>query len=114
MNFWNTFVSLCNSIDKSPNAVAKELKISSGALSAWKQDASRTPQDRILQKIADYFNISVDYLLGYEVQEKNNDAVADIVIRLRRDIKFFRTVSLLDKANDEQLSLVENMLLAFK
>lgn len=113
MNFWNTFVSLCNHIDKSPNAVAKELGISSGSITAWKQDSSRKPQDRMLKKIADYFGISVGYLLGYEVQEKNNDALSDIVVRMRRDIKFFETVSLLDKASEEQLSLINSMLLAF-
>ncbi|MBQ2809655.1 MAG: helix-turn-helix domain-containing protein [Clostridia bacterium] len=66
MNFWNTFVNLCNEINKSPNAVATEIGISSGSITAWKQDPFRKPQDRILQKIANYFNVSIEYLLGKE------------------------------------------------
>ena len=112
MKFWNTFVILCNEVGKAPNAVAKEIGISSGAITFWKKD-ERRPTPRMLQKIATYFNVSIDYLLGYEVQEKNNDTLSDIVVRMRRDIKFFETVSLLDKANEEQLSLINSMLLAF-
>lgn len=66
MNFWNTFVKLCNEKNKSPNAIAEELEISSGAITAWKNNPSRKPQDRILQKIANYFNVSIEYLLGKE------------------------------------------------
>lgn len=113
MNFWNTFVSLCNYTNKSPNAVAKELGISSGSITAWKQDATRKPQDRMLQKIANYFDVSVNYLLGYEEQQKNNDILSDVVVRMRRDIKFFETVKMLDKASEEQLTVVNSMLLAF-
>ena len=70
MNFWNTFVKLCNNVGKAPNVVAKELEISSGSVTAWKQDPARTPQARILYKIADYFGVSVSYLLGNEEKEK--------------------------------------------
>ena len=66
MNFWNTFVNLCNEINKSPNAVAEEIGISSGSITAWKKDPFRKPQDRILQKISKYFNVSIEYLLGKE------------------------------------------------
>lgn len=68
---------------------------------------------KMLHKIATYFNVSTDYLLGYEVKQKNNDAIADIVVRMRRDIKFFETVKMLDKASEEQLTAVNSMLLAF-
>lgn len=64
MKFWSIFVSLCNSVKKSPNAVAKEIGISSGSVSAWKLEDNRIPQDRILLKIANYFDVSVAYLKG--------------------------------------------------
>ncbi len=63
MKFWNIFLDLCNEIGKAPNTVAKELNISSGSISAWKNE-NRQPQSRILKKISDYFNVSVAYLLG--------------------------------------------------
>ena len=73
MNFWNVFVKLCNNVGKAPNVVAKELGISSGSVTAWKQDPTRQPQTRMLYKIADYFGVSVSYLLGNEEKEKTPD-----------------------------------------
>jgi transcriptional regulator with XRE-family HTH domain len=62
--FWDTFVELCNKQNKKPNPVAKELGISSGAVTRWKNGS--VPQSTIVHKIADYFGVSVDYLLGEE------------------------------------------------
>lgn len=69
MSFWNNFVKLCNNVGKSPNAIAKEIGISSGAVSAWKLDKDRIPQDRILKRIADYFGVPVAYLLNEEKEK---------------------------------------------
>ena len=69
MKFWNTYLNLCNAVKKSPNAVAKEIGISSAAISAWKTNSDRIPQDRILLKIANYFNVPVETLKGNEALE---------------------------------------------
>ncbi|MBQ8738179.1 MAG: helix-turn-helix domain-containing protein [Clostridia bacterium] len=68
MKFWNIFLELCNQAGKAPNAVAKEIGISSGAITFWKKD-ERRPTPRMLEKIATYFNVSTDYLLGYEIKK---------------------------------------------
>lgn len=60
--FWNNFVSLCNNSGKSPNAVAKELSLSSGSVTSWKN--GRVPHHSTLLKIAAFFNVTVDYLIG--------------------------------------------------
>lgn len=60
--FFENFRKLCAEIGKSPNKVAKELSISSGAVSEWKK--GRVPQNATQLKIANYFGVSVDYLLG--------------------------------------------------
>lgn len=57
--FWDKFVSLCNKIDKAPNTVARELGISSGAVTGWKKGAE--PQSAKLVQIADYFSVPVEY-----------------------------------------------------
>lgn len=62
--FWEKYVKLCANKGTSPNAVAKELSISSGAVTNWKKGA--TPHDTKLKRIADYFGVSVDYLIGNE------------------------------------------------
>lgn len=43
--------------------MAKDLGMSSGAFSAWKR-RNTIPNAEIISKIADYFNVTTDYLLG--------------------------------------------------
>jgi transcriptional regulator with XRE-family HTH domain len=62
--FWDIFFSLCKKNEKSPNAVAKELSIASGTVTAWKN--GKVPHHGTLLKLADHFGVSVDYLLGKE------------------------------------------------
>ena len=59
--FWENFVNLCNSVGKSPNGIAKDINVSSGAITSWKK--GKVPHHSTLLKIANYFNVSVDYLL---------------------------------------------------
>lgn len=60
--FWERFVQLCAEHNTKPNPVAKELGISSGSVTNWKNGA--VPQSATLKKIADYFGVSTSYLLG--------------------------------------------------
>lgn len=60
--FWKNFSNLCVKIGKSPNTVAKELALSSGSITSWKNGA--IPRDTTLIKIADYFGVDVSYLTG--------------------------------------------------
>ena len=57
--FYDKYRQLCKSVGKSPSAVAIELGISKGTVSTWK-NLGRTPQVAQLQKVADYFHITVD------------------------------------------------------
>ena len=68
--FFETYNQLCKNIGKSANKVAKELSIASGTVSEWKK--GRAPQNSTLLKIAQYFNVSVDYLLGTEQKNTSN------------------------------------------
>ena len=49
--------------------VSKETGISTSTLSDWKKGRSTPKQDK-LQKIADFFNVTVDYLLTGNTEEK--------------------------------------------
>lgn len=62
--FWKFFLKLCEKNGEKPNPVAKKLNISSGSVTNWKKGV--VPQDTTLIKIADYFGVTVDYLLGKE------------------------------------------------
>ena len=63
--FFDVYCKLCHEKGISPTGAALEMGISRGAVSAWKNGA-RIPNSAILTKIAAYFGVSVDYLLGNE------------------------------------------------
>lgn len=69
MGFYEKYLCLCNSINKSPSAVALELKIGKPSVTRWKNGAS--PRDATVLKIADYFGVTVTELMaGVGEQEK--------------------------------------------
>ena len=67
--FWETLTSLCADNDISPTALCSKLGFSNATATKWKKGA--TPHFITLKKIADFFNVSTDYLLGKE--EKTPD-----------------------------------------
>lgn len=67
MNFYENYVRLCNSVGKSPSAVAIELKLGKPSVSRWKSGSY--PRTATLLKIADYFGVTVEYLKGEETKK---------------------------------------------
>ena len=89
--FWENYVRLCNKINSKPNPIAKKLGISSGTVTNWKKGTM--PQSGQLQKIADFFNVSIDYLLEKEkTPEETSNAIILENQRIRM-IPLFETVS---------------------
>ena len=60
--FWERFAELCEKKITSPNAVAKIIGVSNATSTKWKNGT--IPNGETLNKIADYFDCSIDYLLG--------------------------------------------------
>ncbi|MBR4941842.1 MAG: helix-turn-helix transcriptional regulator [Clostridia bacterium] len=65
--FYDNYIRMCNSVNKSPSAVALEIGIAKPTVNRWK-NGSR-PTDATVQRIADYFNVSTDALLGIQEEE---------------------------------------------
>jgi len=80
MSFFEQFSRLANGRGLSVNAVAKELKLSSASVTAWKNGTM--PNTSALEKLAEYFNVSIDYLLG-RTEHKKTPVISE---RDRRDI----------------------------
>ena len=72
--FYDNYIKLCNSINKSPSSVAEDIGIKRSTVTRWKQGNSLT--DANLIKVADYFGVTKDYLLGNEEQKKPDDQKA--------------------------------------
>lgn len=60
--FWENFVALCQERGEKPTPVIKKLGIAVGLVTKWKNGTM--PGSVTLSKIANYFGVSVDYLLG--------------------------------------------------
>ena len=67
--FYDLFCELCKQKNVAPTRAALDMGISKATPTTWKNKGI-TPQAAQLQKIADYFGVSVDYLLGNEQKEK--------------------------------------------
>jgi transcriptional regulator with XRE-family HTH domain len=77
--FYNKFVQLCQRDGISPSKAASLIGFNRSSVSMWKAQGY-TPRREILVKIANYFNVSVDYLLGEEDKEKKtteNDGLSE-------------------------------------
>ncbi len=68
--FWKRFYNLCLRSGKRPNPIGKEIGLSSGIISKWKNGG--IPNGETLMKLARYFDVSVDYLLGLSPYVKIN------------------------------------------
>ena len=67
--FYDLFCELCHKKGVSPTRATVEIGLSRTIGTKWKTTGA-TPQGETLSKIADYFGVSVDYLLGNEQKEK--------------------------------------------
>ncbi len=82
MTFWEQFYNLCISHGSKPNPVAKELGFSSSTVTQWKNGS--VPSSKSVSKIAEYFNVSTDYLLGTETSEEPLDETDQQILMLAR------------------------------
>ena len=80
---YEVFEQLLQKHGVTPYKVAKEACVTQTALSNWKSGRS-TPSSKTLQKVADYFGVTVDYLMTgrNDVKEK----APELTARDERDI----------------------------
>lgn len=61
--FYNRFLDLCRTRGITPSRAADEIGINRSSVTSWKNNGY-TPQGDNLNKVARYFDVSTDYLLG--------------------------------------------------
>ncbi|EGO2798417.1 helix-turn-helix domain-containing protein [Enterococcus faecalis] len=66
MSLFERIKSLAKAKNKNVKQVALELGFSENLFYKWK---TNDPKAKDLEKVAEYFNVSVDYLLGRELKE---------------------------------------------
>lgn len=78
-----------------------------------KGDIENLPLD-ILEPIAEILRTTPAYLMGWEEEQKKNDALSDVIVRMRTDKAFFETVSILYELDADKLAGVKQMLSLIK
>ena len=69
---YEVFEQLLQKYGVTPYRVAKEAGVTQTALSNWKSGRS-TPTTKTLQKIADYFGVTIDYLMTGDISEESHE-----------------------------------------
>ena len=99
--FWETLSNLCNERGISPNGVCAELGLSNATATKWKNGA--VPRQSTLRKIADYFGVSVSYLLGVA---DNPDPIS-LVDPSKKEPPMLEWLDKLDDMTPDELAEVE-------
>ena len=99
--FYNIFAYLCTKKGVSTTKAALDLGFSRSAPNHWKEKNGR-PKNENMQKIADYFNVTVDYLLTGEEPETEKSQPAEIDKLANSEIKK-KLVEYFDTLPEEKL-----------
>lgn len=115
---YEIFKKLCDEKGVTPYRVCKETGLTTSTLSNWKAGRYTPKQDK-MQKIADYFGVTIDYLMtGEEKESGKKYYLNDETAAIAQDIFENKELRVLfDTARDaepEDLTTVHNMLLALK
>ena len=99
--FFDKYSELCRKKGKTPTGVAIELNVSRATVNYWKN--GNVPKQDTLIKIANYFGVSVDYLLGNETdfKSKTESVISD------DDIKFALWGDVADEIPNDKLQEVK-------
>jgi transcriptional regulator with XRE-family HTH domain len=98
---YSIFEMLCEKNGVTPYKVGKETKIATSTLSDWKNGKSKPKQDK-LKLIADYFDVSVDFLMTGENLERPDPARADILADIAMDPQLLEYVSKIKNMSAEK------------
>lgn len=100
---------------KTQKEVAEVVGVSASTFNEWMK-AKKYPRIDKIEKLANYFGILKSDLIEEkmtEEKEKGNEAISDIIARMRMDRDFLSVVESLYLLNGEQLKGVKQMLNAF-
>lgn len=101
-----------------PIDLVEKAGVPKSMLSYYLNGKTKPKADR-LHIIAKALDVSEAWLLGYDVpkhrtaDQKKNDQLAQLIVRLRSDADFFTTVSALAELNEKQYRGVKQLISAF-
>ena len=100
--YYENFEKLCKINNVKPGTVSKATGISTATLTSWKQGKYTPKQDK-LALIAEFFDVSLDYLMTGEENPISDDMVSEHI----------ELISLYESLTQEQKDHVLNMMRLF-
>lgn len=97
--FYERFLTLCKAKGMKPTAVADAIGVSRMNASRWKNGT--TPSFANIQKLADYFNVPVDYLVNGQTPTHTSPTRPDKVQQLISDADFEGDKIMIEKLIEE-------------
>ena len=106
----NNFKKLRTEKKITQEKISSDLKISRSNYSRY-ENGKREPDFKTLKKLADYFNVSIDYLLGreYEIQDKNSIyhvEESSLAYEVKNKLGIYIEELVKDVLSDEQLKQI--------
>jgi len=98
--------------------LVREIGIDRGSMSHYVHGRYEPKQD-VVFALAKALDVSEMWLWGYDcpmerpVEQKNNDAIADIIVRMRTDSDFLEVIKILDELDAEKFAVAKQFLTAF-
>lgn len=106
--YYQNFEELCKQRNIKPNKVSKETGVSTATLTSWKQ-GKYTPKPDKLKLIADFFNVSLEFLMRNEdVQWNPLEQTIDYTISLSEEEQDL--LMKYRKADDTQKEIIRRIL----
>lgn len=97
--FYDRYVGLCNDKGISPSRAAVEIGLNKASVTNWKKNGY-TPRADVLQRIAEYFGVSMSVLMDGEETEKAPVLTEKDQRDIARDLE--KIMAALDTAGDLQ------------
>lgn len=114
---YEIFERLCKERGVTPYRVSEATGIKTSSLSGWKA-GKFTPKQEKLKKIADYFGVSIEYLMTGEEKERDGYYINPEAAEMAQQIYDNKDLRLLfDVAKDvtpEQLKLLHDLAMSWK
>lgn len=98
--------------------LVRETGLDRGSISSY-LSGKYEPKQKAIYLMAQALDVSEAWLLGYDVprhrtvEQKKNDELARLVVKLRSDIDFYNTVAALAALSEKQYKSVQQLIAAF-
>lgn len=98
--------------------LVRETGLDRGSISSY-LSGKYEPKQKAIYKMAKALNVSESWLLGYDVpmgrtaDQKKNDQLTQLIVKMRADSDFYNTVLALSQLSEKQYQGVQQLIAAF-